>query len=87
MAANLVIKTIEVTSTWQKLAASRQIMNAWLRVLYTATIASFLELRVNGGSAVTFPKNVSFDLKNVDLSQIEVKGDALLRVTVVATST
>lgn len=70
--APVFIRSITLSSTWQKLAATRTVLTA--AITTASTNAQNAQFRVDGGPTVLWPAGVSATLIGVDLSRIEVKG-------------
>lgn len=73
MAGNgLYIKSFDLSGTWQALASSSMVMNATL--VAAAGNAANASVRVDGGTAATWPAGATMRLEGVDLSRIQVSG-------------
>ncbi|MCK6485462.1 MAG: hypothetical protein L6R00_15145 [Phycisphaerae bacterium] len=70
--APIFIRSITLTASWQKLAATRTVLTA--AITTASTNAQNAQFRVDGGPTVLWPAGVSATLIGVDLSRIEVKG-------------
>lgn len=70
--APIFIRSITLSGTWQKLAATRTVLTA--AITTASTNAQNAQFRVDGGPIVLWPAGVSATLIGVDLSRIEVKG-------------
>jgi hypothetical protein len=70
--APIFIRSITLSATWQKLAATRTVLTA--AITTASTNAQNAQFRVDGGPTVLWPAGVSATLIGVDLSRIEVKG-------------
>ncbi|MCK6458122.1 MAG: hypothetical protein L6Q92_16530 [Phycisphaerae bacterium] len=70
--APIFIRSITLSGTWQKLAATRTVLTA--AITTASTNAQNAQFRVDGGPTVLWPAGVSATLIGVDLSRIEVKG-------------
>ncbi len=70
--APIFIRSITLSASWQKLAATRTVLTA--AITTASTNAQNAQFRVDGGPTVLWPAGVSATLIGVDLSRIEVKG-------------
>ena len=84
MAANLCIRTIgTIANAWTALAPSRMVMDATIHIWRNGTTAAPLSICVDEGDPGEITYGLSFAVRQVDLSQIKIKGEANYRVTVV----
>jgi len=84
MAANPFFKMVTADpNEWRKLSDTPLVLAAKVLIWNTGTPLSDLQLRCDGSDPVNLPKNKEFTLEGVDLSRIEVKGEATYRVTVI----
>lgn len=66
------IRSITLSASWQKLAATRTVLTAAITASPTNTQSA--QFRVDAGPTVLWPAGVSATLASIDLSRIEVKG-------------
>ncbi|GJQ27712.1 MAG: hypothetical protein HBSAPP02_27440 [Phycisphaerae bacterium] len=71
---NIFMKSYTISANWQKLADTRTVLVATL--IASPLNAGALQVRVDGGPTSLWSKGVSATLFGVDISRIEVKGNA-----------
>ncbi|MCP4594506.1 MAG: hypothetical protein GY842_27560 [bacterium] len=68
MAANVYLRTISISSSWQKLADTSTVVNV------TIVPVTNTNVRFRGGTSASWPGNVAVKLEGVDLADLEVRG-------------
>ncbi|MCK6485463.1 MAG: hypothetical protein L6R00_15150 [Phycisphaerae bacterium] len=71
---NIFMKSYTISTNWQKLADTRTVLVATL--IASPLNAGALQVRVDGGPTALWSKGVSATFFGVDISRIEVKGNA-----------
>ena len=81
MAANIYIRSFPLGTGWSKLASVSTVVDATL--IASSQNTNAVSVRVNGGTSMSWPPGGAVRLEGVDLSEIEVSGDALHEFLVV----
>ena len=74
MAANVYMKSINLSSTWEKLADESMVMNA--TIIASSKNTGNIDVRFRGGTTAKWPPGGAAMLEGADLSEIEVKGSS-----------
>ena len=89
MGAGCYMQTVAAKAAeWTPLAsAAGTVVNCWIRVWYdSAEPVTSLKIRYNGGDEADLWNSYNFELDGADLSEVEIKGNANWRVTVIGTT-